>query len=159
MQLIDKAAVVAEMKKLQKRYSEAQTRNIYEEGLKEGRLIGYKDTLHKLDTIEMKEVDLDKEIKSFTEGLFHKVFDEDKSKDDFDWDDIATVIEYTAKYFFEVGFKSQNMEQKIITRPFNEVFSQEEIDAVDKKILEAQEKERKRLEKAWAKAKDFPMNN
>jgi len=49
--------------------------------------------------------------------------------------------------------------EKIIIRPFNEVFSQEEIDAVDKKILEAQEKERKRLEKAWAKAKDFPMNN
>ena len=48
---------------------------------------------------------------------------------------------------------------KIITRPFNEVFSQEEIDAVDKRILEAQEKERQRLEKAWLKAEDFPMNN
>ena len=48
---------------------------------------------------------------------------------------------------------------KIITRPFNEVFSQEEIDAVDKKILEAQKEERKRLEKAWVKVKDFPMNN
>ena len=48
---------------------------------------------------------------------------------------------------------------KIITRPFNEVFSQEEIDAVDKRILEAQEKERQRLDKAWSKVKDFPMNN
>ena len=51
------------------------------------------------------------------------------------------------------------MKRKIITRPFNEVFSQEEIDAVDKKILDTQEKERKRLEEAWAKVKDFPMNN
>ena len=48
---------------------------------------------------------------------------------------------------------------KLITRPFNEVFSQEEIDAVDQRILEAQKKERKRLEDAWYKAKDFPMNN
>lgn len=48
---------------------------------------------------------------------------------------------------------------KLITRPFNEVFSQEEIDAVDQRILDAQEKERKRLEDAWSKVKDFPMNN
>ena len=48
---------------------------------------------------------------------------------------------------------------KIIIRPFNEVFSQEEIDAVDKRILESQEKERQRLEKAWSKVKDFQMNN
>jgi hypothetical protein len=51
------------------------------------------------------------------------------------------------------------MKRKIITRPFNEVFSQKEIDAVDKKILDAQEKEIKRLKEAWAKVKDFPMNN
>ena len=60
MELIDKAAVVAEIEKLQKRYSECQTRNIYEGGLKEGRLIGYKDALHKLNAIEAKEMDLEK---------------------------------------------------------------------------------------------------
>ena len=60
----------------------------------------------------------------------------------------------------EVSNKMRSTKKtKIITRPFNEVFSQEEIDAVDKKIFDAQEKERKRLEKAWVKVKDFPMNN
>ena len=47
----------------------------------------------------------------------------------------------------------------MIKKPFNEFFSQEEIDAIDKRILEAQEKERQRLEKAWSKVKDFAMNN
>lgn len=61
MELIDKAAIVAEIKKLQKRYSECRTRNAYEEGLKEGRLIGYKDVLHKLDTLEAKDADLEEE--------------------------------------------------------------------------------------------------
>jgi len=55
--------------------------------------------------------------------------------------------------------RSMKKKTKIITRPFNEIFSQEEIDAVDKKILDAQEKERQRLEKAWSKVKDFQMNN
>jgi hypothetical protein len=65
MQLIDKDALVAEIEKLQKRYGEFKTRNIYEEGLKEGRLIGYKDALYKLDTIEVKEIDLEKEIREY----------------------------------------------------------------------------------------------
>ena len=47
----------------------------------------------------------------------------------------------------------------VVIRPFYDVFTQEEIDAVDKRILEAQEKERQRLDKAWSKVKDFPMNN
>lgn len=60
------------------------------------------------ENLEVKEVNLEKEIKSFTEDLFHKVFDEDKSQDDFDWDDIATVIEDTAKYFVELGIQQSN---------------------------------------------------
>lgn len=62
-QYIDKAALVTEIEKLQKRYSEFRTRNIYEEGLKEGRLIGYKDALYKLDALEVKEIDLEKKNK------------------------------------------------------------------------------------------------
>lgn len=56
--------------------------------------------------LEVKEVDLEEEIKNFTEDLFHKTFDEDKSQDDF-WNDVATVIEYTAKHFFELGFEAE----------------------------------------------------
>ena len=44
-------------------------------------------------------------------------------------------------------------------KPFNEVYSQEEIDKVDKKILEAQHQYDARLRDAFHKVKDFPMNN
>lgn len=54
-QYINKDAIIAEIRKLQERYSEFQPRNTYEEGLKEGRLTGYKDALFKLDTFEVKE--------------------------------------------------------------------------------------------------------
>ena len=112
MKLIDKAAVVAEIERRKKELIELS--NDFENRWACGSL---DNILSFLDTLEVKEVDL------------------------------------------ELGLKSQKHETKIITRPFNEVFNQEEIDAVDKKILESQEKERKRLEKLWAKDKDFPMNN
>ena len=44
-------------------------------------------------------------------------------------------------------------------KPFNEVYSQEEIDEVDKRILEAQRKYEAKLYADSLKAKDFPMNN
>ena len=56
MELIDKSALVAEIKNLENTYKKCPTRNSYEEGLKDGRLIGYKDALHKIDTLEVKEV-------------------------------------------------------------------------------------------------------
>ena len=58
--LIDKDVLVAEIEKLQKVYSTLSTRNNYEDGLKEGRLIGYKDALSKINSLEVKEVDLEK---------------------------------------------------------------------------------------------------
>lgn len=61
-QYIDKAALVAEIENLKNTYKKCPTRNSYEEGLKEGRLIGYKDALHKIDTLEVKEVDEHKEM-------------------------------------------------------------------------------------------------
>ena len=56
-ELIDKSALVEEIEKLQKTYSKLSTRNNYEDGLKDGRLIGYKDALHKINNLEVKEVD------------------------------------------------------------------------------------------------------
>lgn len=55
-QYIDKAAVVSEIEKLKERYGSCHTRNNYEAGLKEGRLIGYKDVLNKIYTLDVKEV-------------------------------------------------------------------------------------------------------
>jgi len=56
-QLIDKSALVAEIENWENIYKKCPTHNSYEEGLKEGRLIGYKDALHKINTLEVKEVD------------------------------------------------------------------------------------------------------
>ena len=51
--LIDKSALVAEIENLENTYKKCQTRNSYEEGLKEGRLIGYKDALYKINSLEV----------------------------------------------------------------------------------------------------------
>jgi hypothetical protein len=51
------------------------------------------------------------------------------------------------------------MKKKLDTKPFNKVYSQEEIDEVDKRIMEAKRKHDTELYDALLKAKDFPMNN
>lgn len=146
-QYIDKTALVAEIENLRKHYLDREEYDF-----------GWNSALDKiisiLDALEVKEVNLEKEIDEVIHN--YKV-------DNHRHTSICSAdIEWIAEHFFEFGlntYKEEHMKQKIITRPFNEVFSQEEIDAVDKKILEAQEKERKRLEEAWTKVKDFPMNN
>lgn len=69
MELIDKSALVAKIEKLQKVYSTLPTRNDYEDCLKEGRLIGYKDALNKINSIETKEVDLEKEEEKLNKAI------------------------------------------------------------------------------------------
>lgn len=146
-QYIDKTNLVAEIENLRKHYLDREEYDF-----------GWNSALDKiisiLDAIEVKEVNLEKEIDEVIHN--YKV-------DNHRHTSICSVdIEWIAEHFFELGlntYKEEQRETNIITRPFNEVFSQEEIDAVDKKILEAQEKERKRLEEAWAKVKDSPMNN
>lgn len=54
-QYIPKSALVAEIEKLVREYSKCPTHTSYEEGLKEGRLIGYKDALLKVNTLEVKD--------------------------------------------------------------------------------------------------------
>lgn len=106
-QYIDKAALVAEIEKLKEEYALCPTRNNYEDGLKEGRLIGYKDALNKINTLEVREVDLDKELKNLDDTLF-------------DLDGVAvkgatsylTVedVKDIAKHFFELGLKTRKGE-------------------------------------------------
>ena len=44
-------------------------------------------------------------------------------------------------------------------KSFNEIYSQEEIDEVDKRIMEAKKQYDSKLYANLLKAKDFPMNN
>lgn len=91
MKLIDKAAVVAEIERLEERYASCPTRNNYENGLKEGRLIGYKDVLNKIRTLEVKEVDLEKELKNRIGN-------------------VGECDRRLAEHFFELGLKAQKGE-------------------------------------------------
>ena len=53
VQYIDKSALVAEIENLVSTYKKCPTRNSYEDGLKDGRLIGYKDALDKINILEV----------------------------------------------------------------------------------------------------------
>lgn len=59
-QYIDKAALVAEIERLRKVYKQIPTRSNYEDGLKEGRLIGYKDALDKINKFDVIDEDFKK---------------------------------------------------------------------------------------------------
>lgn len=89
-QLISKSALVAEIKKLSQKaielygYSQFNT--------------AYNNVLSILDTLEVKEVDLEEEIKRFT-----------MSKELYEAD---SVIKAVAKHFFELGLKAQKMTQE-----------------------------------------------
>lgn len=97
-QYIDKAALIAEIDRQKIGYNVDGKHSVEYDITKK--------IIDIITTLEVKEVDLEKEIKNFTEELFHKTFDEDKSQDDF-WNDVATVIEYTAKHFFELGLSTE----------------------------------------------------
>lgn len=129
-QYINKDALVAEIENLENTYKKCPTRNSYEDGLKEGRLIGYKDALHKINTLEVKEVDLEnnttdtnfeEEIDNFMYGTRNperfpdsfQVRDEHTGLTVLDWKCYANNpkrrIEF-AKHFFELGLIAQKGE-------------------------------------------------
>lgn len=82
-QYIDKAAVVAE---IERRIKEHHS----------GYLVCLKDILSFLDTLEVKEVDLEKEIELI--------------KGDYEQVDVAwnNDFDYIARHFFELGLKAHN---------------------------------------------------
>ncbi len=100
-QYIDKDALVAEMENLENTYNKCPTRNSYEDGLKEGRLIGYKDALHKINTLEVKEVDL-----NYIKDKLDEVVKRQKPNGEFGWGTLYNV----AVEFFELGLKYQKEE-------------------------------------------------
>ena len=57
-----------------------------------------------------QEVDLEKEIDAYTTEQYHKVFDGTGTLDEFDWEDVASVIEDTAHYFYELRLNARKEE-------------------------------------------------
>lgn len=97
-QYIDKSALVAEIENLENEYKKCPTRNSYEEGLKTGILIGYKDALHKINTLEVKEVDF--------ETAFAALIDHFDEKNNYGQWPESDLREF-AEHFFELGLKAQ----------------------------------------------------
>ena len=104
-QYIDKDALIAQIERYIKQYkgviSSTEERPLIQSNFK-GRITGYADILSFLDTLEVKEVDLEKEIDVWYQKApkeFEKVFYED--------------IEECAKHFFELGLKAQKGEQNM----------------------------------------------
>ena len=91
-QYILKSALAVEIERLLRKYSLCTTHTDYEKGLKEGRLIGYKDVLFKVNTSETKEVDLDSEITLWANAIPEIQLDD---------------VEKLATYFFELGLKTK----------------------------------------------------
>ena len=102
-QYIDKDALVAEIKKLINLYKTCQIHSSYEEGLKEGRLMGYEDALCKIHSLEVKEVDFEKEL--------DKEWNKCEPTDEGMGLEIASIeheqFDNIAKHFFELGLKAK----------------------------------------------------
>ena len=90
MELIDKSALITEF----------TTHNNYEDGLKDGRLIGYKDALNNINNLEKKKVDLKKEFENYTKDILAC----DVQFEPF------THLYNCAKHFFKLGLKAQKVE-------------------------------------------------
>jgi hypothetical protein len=94
-QYIDKAALVTEIERKIEAHKETLKNcdsSISEMVLKSS-MSAYQNLLHFLDTIEVKEVDIEKEWEEYFK----------------DRGDVATVnIKHLAKYFFELGIRASN---------------------------------------------------
>lgn len=99
--LIDKAAVVAEIKRIDKSIGSDRFLSEYEQGCNQGKEDVCDDLLSFIDTLEVKEVDLNKEIKEVQRK--YKTIEEYEGYP-------ATIysnsIEWIAKHFFELGLKA-----------------------------------------------------
>ena len=105
MKLIDKDALVAEIENWKQHTLKCgyAGQGEYEEGNKQGRLDTCEKILSFLDSLDVKEVDLEKEIKEVQR--YYKTIDEYEGY-------FATIyasgIGWIAKHFYELGLKTQN---------------------------------------------------
>ena len=99
MKMIDKSALVAEIKKLRDKAYELYGCSQFDSA--------YNNVLSILDTFEVKEVDLDKEIRKEIDKYYDKCEKKlYKMKDD-DTDMSFLQLDSFAKYFFEFGMQAQ----------------------------------------------------
>ena len=60
---------------------------------------------------EQPEMNLENEIKDYTETLYHETFGNGQcTLDEFDWEDIAQTIDETARYFYKLGLNARKEE-------------------------------------------------
>jgi hypothetical protein len=103
---IDKSAVVAEIEKILADETESiksfeHSKNVSEVSRSNARIGVLMHIRSLLDTIEVKEVDLEEEVKYILNQYYY--FPEESI-------DIPTVIRITAKHFFGLGLKAQKGE-------------------------------------------------
>ena len=112
MELIDKAALIAEIENWKQHTLKCgyAGQGEYEEGNKQGRLDTCEKILSSLDTLEVKEVDLEKKINKYISDNFFGSetigFFANRTKEEPNDQDIALC----AKHFFELGLKAQKGE-------------------------------------------------
>lgn len=87
--LIDKDALVAKIERIRNLVGDGKFLSEYESGCRDKTLDICNDLLSFLDTLEVKEVDLEKEYNDFIKS-----------------DNCRSIFE-TAKYFFELGLRAQ----------------------------------------------------
>ena len=96
-QYIDKGKVVAEIERLRKKNDAYDKPSHIAD-------VCYKEILSLIDTFEVKEVDLEKEIQQHINDCLDIKFPTTDTKI------IAKDVEYTARKFFELGLKAQKGE-------------------------------------------------
>ena len=96
--LIDKDALVAE---IEKRIQETESMQPKFDQFWAGQISAFKGILKILDTLEVKEVDLEKEIQDHVRNCLDVKFPTT------DIEQIKKDVEYTARMFFELGVKAK----------------------------------------------------
>lgn len=98
-QYIDKATVVAEIEKRMKKYATIDVGNSSElEALYGAKCKALMEILSFLNTLEVKEVDLDEEIENWVKIGPHTSYP---------WCTIPDAIRITAEHFFELGINAE----------------------------------------------------
>jgi hypothetical protein len=103
-QYIDKSTLVAEIKKIKSYIGSDKYLSDFEKGCNFGREDVCDSLLNFIDTLEVKEVDLEKEIQQHINDCLDIKFPTTDVKM------IAKDVEYTARKFFELGLKTQKGE-------------------------------------------------
>ena len=106
-QYIDKDALIAEIKKIKSYIGSDKYLSDFEKGCNFGREDVCDSLLNFIDNLEVKEVDLEKEIKEQINKYYDDCEQKLKEMDDNDNDFSFITLDNFAKHFFELGLKAQ----------------------------------------------------